>query len=413
MTLACLIKSLRSRTSLGVLAGVGVGAVGGYLVGRLMRSPKKKLALPATSWPNGKPVYTEEKAYPEWDMDKEHESFMAVGEMLIEEMCSELPGLYEMPPRETEWIRRCLNYNVKGGKMNRGKMVVESIKTLYKHMGRELSPREISRFAVLGWCVEWMQAWLLMLDDVMDGSKTRRGQPCWYKNDDVQLIALNDALTVEALMYKILKRHFGQEEYYLPLLDLFLETTFQTECGQLLDTLCMNLTLDDFTVDRWTLIVKYKTAFYSFYISVAIGMLIVGITDQRAYDAARDVLVTMGVYFQAQDDFLDCFGTPEQIGKIGTDIQDKKCGWLFCQAYHKLANSEQKALLAENYGFDEEGKVAEVKKLYTALDLEKLYRAYEEESYKEIMSARPKIESLNLPWAMFEIFLMKVYKRNK
>ena len=37
------------------------------------------------------------------------------------------------------------------------------------------------------------------------------------------------------------------------------QTTFQTECGQLLDTLCMNLTLEDFTVDRWTLIVKSVT----------------------------------------------------------------------------------------------------------------------------------------------------------
>ena len=74
----------------------------------------------------------------------------------------------------------------------------------------------------------------------------------------MQKIAINDAFFVEMLTYKMLKRHFGQEPYYMQLVDLFLETTFQTECGQLLDTLCLNLSIEDFTVDRWTLIVKWE-----------------------------------------------------------------------------------------------------------------------------------------------------------
>merc|ERR1719446_852888 len=155
---------------------------------------------------------------------------------------------------------------------------------------------------------------------------------------------------IEMLVYKVLKRHFQSEPYYAQLVDLMLETTFQTECGQLLDTLCMNLDMKDFTTDRWTLIGKYKTAFYSFYLSVALGMIVAGIQDINEYNAAREILIIMGVYFQAQDAFLDCFGTPEQIGKIGTDIQDKKCGWLFVHAFHGLANPEQKALLTKFYG---------------------------------------------------------------
>jgi hypothetical protein len=35
---------------------------------------------------------------------------------------------------------------------------------------------------------------------------------------------------------------------------------------------CKNVTLQDFTYSRWELIVKYKTAFYSFYLPVALGM---------------------------------------------------------------------------------------------------------------------------------------------
>lgn len=40
---------------------------------------------------------------------------------------------------------------------------------------------QVCRGSVLGWCVEWLQAFFLVADDVMDRSLTRRGQPCWYK----------------------------------------------------------------------------------------------------------------------------------------------------------------------------------------------------------------------------------------
>merc|ERR1712091_392817 len=139
------------------------------------------------------------------------------------------------------------------------------------------------------------------------------------------------------LMFKVLRRHFGDRPEYAQLLDLMCETTLQTELGQLLDLKCDDAPLAAFTLDRWTLIVKYKTAFYSFYLPVAMGMILAGISDRKEYDAAREILVIMGVYFQAQDDYLDAFGTAEQIGKVGTDIQDKKCGWLFVNAYHQLA----------------------------------------------------------------------------
>ena len=149
------------------------------LVNYLLGSKAMKSSTPATAWPKGKPLYTDMSAYPAWDDKDTKGSFMKICDMLVKEVLEELPPMYEMPANEVKWVERMLNYNVKGGKMNRGLMVVESVKALAAFKGKKLSPQEISRFAVLGWAVEWMQAWLLMADDIMDDSQTRRGQPCW------------------------------------------------------------------------------------------------------------------------------------------------------------------------------------------------------------------------------------------
>eukprot|EP01061_Rhynchopus_euleeides_P045804 TRINITY_DN8404_c2_g1_i1.p1 TRINITY_DN8404_c2_g1~~TRINITY_DN8404_c2_g1_i1.p1 ORF type:complete len:416 (+),score=207.30 TRINITY_DN8404_c2_g1_i1:48-1250(+) len=372
------------------------------------------LSTPATQFPKkGRSWLNSKVDYPQYDTATPKESFVKLQSFLLEDILKECKEGYEMPPAEVEWTRRMLNYNTVGGKMNRGLMVVESGVAIFKSRGIEIDNDAVCRFAVLGWCIEFLQAWLLMLDDIMDDSTTRRGQPCWYRNEDVKLIAINDALMVECLTFKLLKRHFGSDPAYPQLLDLFVETTFQTEVGQLLDTLCMNLGLTDFTTERWELIVKYKTSFYSFYMAVASGMILSGITDVQEYDRAREILVIMGVYFQAQDDYLDCYGTPEQIGKIGTDIQDKKCGWLFVHAFNNLASPEQKEFFRKHYGKCACGSSEEqkIKNIYSDLGLPSLYERYEAESYERIMSL--KGGESQVPWVVFEIFLNKIYKRTK
>ena len=80
-----------------------------------------------------------------------------------------------------------------------------------------------------------MQAYFLVADDIMDSSITRRGQPCWYRVSQVGMVAINDSFMLEAAIYRLLKVHFRKEVYYADLLDLFHETTYQTEMGQLVD----------------------------------------------------------------------------------------------------------------------------------------------------------------------------------
>ena len=223
-----------------------------------------------------------------------------------------------------------------------------------------------------------------------------------------------DSFILESFVYKILKKYFGQEVYYYQLVDLFLETTRQTEFGQLLDLTSQKLgepiDLSRFTIERYTAIVKYKTAFYSFYLPVACGMIIAGIHDESLYRPAREILLIMGEYFQIQDDYLDCYGTPEVIGKIGTDIQDNKCSWLVVQALDH-ATPKQRKVLEDNYGRHEPAKIAKVKKLYEEMGLEEMFLKYEEESYARIQELLQHAQ--DLPTEVFEFLLRKIYKRSK
>jgi farnesyl diphosphate synthase len=103
-------------------------------------------------------------------------------------------------------------------------------------------------------------------------------------------------------------------------------------------------------------------------------------TSERSQSEARGVVARccfFSSYFQVQDDFLDCYRDPQVIGKVGTDIQDNKCSWLVVQAL-KRATPQQKKLLKDNYGKWDDKCVARVKDLYKELQLEKLFRDYDE-----------------------------------
>mmetsp|Transcript_57658 Transcript_57658/g.137141 ORF Transcript_57658/g.137141 Transcript_57658/m.137141 type:complete len:439 (-) Transcript_57658:108-1424(-) len=422
-TAVAVLTPLSKRTQLlGPKAGrlseldLGLGVVFGLLMWKLLgdKAPKSAWQYPALTVPKSASEASEHKEYDISSSAAAKKSFEAVGDMIIAEVTAELRNGCEMPDLEVKWVTDMLNYNVKGGKMNRGLMVVQSGVTLFKAKKMEITPQVLTKFAVLGWCIEWLQAFFLILDDIMDGSTHRRGQPCWYKVEEVKMIAINDGLIVEQLLYRLLKKHFGDEPYYGQLVDFFLETTFQTSCGQLLDTICEKVEVDDFTKERWRLVCKYKTAFYSFYCPVALGMIVAGVKDAAAFDAARTPLITMGIYFQAQDDFLDAFGTLEQLGKVGTDIQDRKCSWLFTNARDKLT-PEQTKYMKQHYGKCQVGskEEKEIKAIFEKVGLKDAYSTYEEKCVEEIRQARPSVEANGLPWALFEEFLNKIYKRSK
>jgi len=339
-------------------------------------------------------------------------------------------------------LKEVLEYNAIGGKYQRGLTVLIAFQELVEP--RKQDADSLRRALTVGWCVELLQAFLLVSDDIMDSSLTRRGQICWYQKPGIGLDAVNDALLLEACIYRLLKLCCREQPYYLSLIELFLQSSYQTEIGQTLDLITApqgNVDLGRFTEKRYKSIVKYKTAFYSFYLPVAAAMYMAGIDGEKEHANAKKILLEMGEFFQiqvgrhgqgaghncpralpwglficpplppAQDDYLDLFGDPSVTGKIGTDIQDNKCSWLVVQCLQR-ASPEQRQLLQENYGQKEAEKVARVKALYEELDLPAVFTQYEEDSYRHLMGLIEQCAS-PLPPAIFLALAHKIYKRKK
>ncbi|KAF7354405.1 Fructose-bisphosphate aldolase [Mycena venus] len=307
-----------------------------------------------------------------------------------------------MIPEALEWYGKNLDYNMTGGKLNRGLHVMETAQII---KGEELDDNEYYKAAVLGWAVELLGAFLIVLDDITDNSMMRRGKPCWYRVPSVGLIAVNDASMLESAIYYLLKRHFRHTPYYVDLLELFHDTTYQTEMGRLIDittALEGNFDVNRFSLDKHRLMVIYKTAFYSFYLPVALGMRLTGVPESytlegktvEPYKVALSILLPLGEYFQTQNDFFDFSAPPELVGKIqvGTDILENKCSWCVNIAL-ALATPEQRKVLDENYGQKDPTAEARVKEVFEAVGVRESYAKYEAEMYerlKELIAAIPE-----------------------
>nr|QZW16096.1 farnesyl pyrophosphate synthase [Rehmannia glutinosa] len=336
-------------------------------------------------------------------------TFLGVYSVLKSELLND--PAFEWTEGSRQWVERMLDYNVPGGKLNRGLSVIDSYKLLKE--GKDLTEDEVFLASALGWCIEWLQAYFLVLDDIMDNSHTRRGQPCWFRVPKVGMIAVNDGIMLRNHIPRILKNHFRGKPYYVDLLDLFNEVEFQTASGQMIDlitTIEGEKDLSKYSLPLHRRIVQYKTAYYSFYLPVACALLMAG-ENLDNHVNVKDVLIAMGIYFQVQDDYLDCFGEPEKIGKIGTDIEDFKCSWLVVKAL-ELCSEEQKKILFEHYGKTDPADVAKIKALYNEINLQGAFAEFESKSYEKLTSSIEAHPSKAVQ-AVLKSFLGKIYKRQK
>lgn len=310
-------------------------------------------------------------------------------------------------------LRRMLKYTTKGGKMTRGVMTLTTIDALNGQDNISLAKQH-----ALAWCIEIMQAAFLVADDIMDGSVTRRGNPCWYKVKDIKMDAVNDTMILESFIFFLLRRYFRDTILYTTLVDLYHETALVTQFGQSLDLLGQpqgskgSKVLDNFTPSLYFNIITWKTAIYSFYCPIAAGMIVSGYDSPEQLELCMHVCKDMGVKFQIQDDYLDCFQDPSILGKIGTDLRDHKCTWLLMRALEICSPIQRRDIIEQHLGKEDEKDEEAMRQLYRDLGLVEMYAQQETQSYRDITNKITANNSI-VPKTVFEPILLKIHNRQK
>jgi hypothetical protein len=102
------------------------------------------------------------------------EAFQATYERIRDEVISSVPVDL---PEVRNWLADMIEYNLPHGKRNRGLYLAHC----YRLLKPDATEHQMEQARILGWCVEILQAFFLVHDDMMDGSITRRGLPCWFR----------------------------------------------------------------------------------------------------------------------------------------------------------------------------------------------------------------------------------------
>ena len=186
--------------------------------------------------------------------------------------------------------------------------------------------------------IEVFHNFSLVHDDIMDAAPLRRGQETVHKKWDVNTgILSGDAMLIMA--YQLFESY--EPKTFKSLTKLFSKTALEVCEGQQYDVDFE--TRDDVTILEYLKMIEYKTAVL---VGAAMKMgAIVANAEENDRNAIYEFGRLLGIAFQLQDDFLDCFGNPETFGKqVGGDIIENKKTFLYLKALEFINSSEKQRL---------------------------------------------------------------------
>lgn len=238
------------------------------------------------------------------------------------------------------------NFLIRPGKRIRPVLFVIGYKGYAKK-----SPAGLYRSAL---SVELLHDFMLIHDDIIDKSSTRRGKPSMhamfnnylskekkikFSGNDLAIVAgdIVYALAIDAFLS--VKVNFRLKEKALR---NFLKAAALTGSGEFIELLGGLKKLNSLKKSDIYKIYQYKTAFYTFSCPLSTGAILAG-AGKKELKGLETYGKCIGEAFQIKDDILGMFGCEKNTGKSSlSDLQEAKKTLLIFYAYQNSCQKNKK-----------------------------------------------------------------------
>ncbi|MFH1398264.1 MAG: polyprenyl synthetase family protein [Candidatus Omnitrophota bacterium] len=204
--------------------------------------------------------------------------------------------------------------------------------------------------------IEFLHDYMLVHDDIIDKSDTRRGKPAMHKvlddylkkykgikfnGQDLAIVAGDVIYAISLHSFLSIKENPLRKETALK---KFIQATIYTGSGEFIELVYGTKNIKDISKEEIFRVYDYKTACYTFATPLAVGAILAG-----AGKSESDRLFSYGIYlgraFQIKDDILGMFGHESKIGKsMFTDLKEAKKTILIWYAYNNSGSIIKKEI---------------------------------------------------------------------
>lgn len=306
---------------------------------------------------------------------------------------------------ELKSLTKAFINSCQGGKRLRGLLVELGFELAANTFSKTLKNEDILKVAV---AYEIFHAAILIHDDIIDQSKTRRGIATLFKKLGNNHYGISQAISLGDIGFFLSIRNIAESNFppenKTKALAFFAKVIMDTGLGELLDVEAP-LFKEKYNPKDVMIIHSLKTAAYT--IS---GPLILGAILARGSEELIRKLKqfghNLGLAYQIQDDYLGVFGKDFEIGKSTTsDIEEGKNTLLISFAKAKATLSQQ-AVLNKYYGKKalDQKAIYQIKQIF--IDTGSIeYSKYEAEKYiKTATAIIPKLtDDKNIKEILFKL----------